>query len=457
MKPNPKDLSTCYFSSTTQDVPLLEPFIHDALTLQSKNTIHGRGIIATRNISEGDCLFITPSILCLDQSFRNLFLNSNGLKNLEELSIEMLVDRMWESIQNKENSQINSFLALMGSSIFREDYVPDVQTLLGRNNDTIWNKTDLQKLKKEDLKKIVLKNAFGPDCLTYDIVQRYWKSSESVKSNYTPHHLLGIFPLAAMINHSCMPNAIRVYAGKNMVVHASTSIKADQEIVWSYVPPTMMFMDRRRSLKKMHGFICRCSRCSHEAKYLKPDILPATLKISLDHACQWNQSLIEVSSIDSNVVTDVCNMFNALEDTIFRSPVLSNETKRYLRVGLLKTFFNSYNVMLRNSNNSHTIELILESAGQLHFSFVMANGKGSTEHLSLLHLCLDLSTTLDEMKDNNNGKKKTRFWTEQLKQAHLVRFGALGNDINNVRKTMRHTKVVLRQKDGFVKSPFRFL
>jgi hypothetical protein len=435
----------------------MEPFINDALALQSKDTIHGRGIVATKNISEGDCLFITPPVLCVDQSIRELLLQRNDLKNLEELAIEILVDYMWESIQKRENAKVNSFLAMMGSSIFREEFPPDVNTLLGRNNDMMWNKTELQQLKKEDLKQIVLKNAFGPDCLTYDILMRYWKSSDSVRSNYIPHHLLGIFPFSAMINHSCMPNAVRVYVGKNMVVHASAPIAAGEEIVWPYVPPTLMFMDRRRSLKKVHGFICKCRRCSHEAKYLKSDILPITLKTALDHACKWNQSLIDVTSLDTSTVADICNMFKALEDTIFSSTVFSNETKRHLRVGLVKTFFNAYNVLLNSSNNPQAMDLILESACQLHFSFVMTIGKGSTEHLSLLHLCLELATSIDGMQSNGGGNKKTKFWTEQLKQAHLVRFGALGNDIKNVRKTMQHTKTVLRQKDGFFKSPFQFL
>jgi len=458
MKPDPTDLSTCLFSSTIQDDPL-EPYTNDALTVRSKDTVHGRGIIATRNISKGECLFITPAVLFVDHSIKNLFLDESNddLKNLEDVAINNLVDQMWDAIQNQENSILNSFLTLIGSSIFRDDYDPDINTLLGKNNDTTWNKTELQQLKKEDLKQILLKNAFGPDCLTYGILMRYWKSSDSVKSNYFPHHLLGVFPLAAMINHSCMPNAVRVYAGKNMVVHASTSILAGQEIVWSYVPPTMTFMDRRRSLKKTHGFICNCSRCSQEAKCLKPELLPTTLKIALENAQIWNQSLVDVSGLDARTVNDVCNMFNALEDTIFLSPVLSSEQKRYLRVGLVKAFFNAFNVLLYSSNSLRTMELILESASQLHFSFVMANVHGSTEHISLLHLCLELAQSIEGTQRDESGNKRTRFWTEQLKQAHLVRFGALGNDIDSVRKIMQHTKIVLRQKDGFIKSPLKFL
>ena len=103
------------------------------------------------------------------------------------------------------------------------------------------------------------------------------------------------------------------------------------------------------------------------------------------------------------------------------------------------------------------MELILESASQLHFSFVMANVHGSTEHISLLHLCLELAQSIEGTQRDESGNKRTRFWTEQLKQAHLVRFGALGNDIDSVRKIMQHTKIVLRQKDGFIKSPLKFL
>jgi hypothetical protein len=53
-------------------------------------------------------------------------------------------------------------------------------------------------------------------------------------------------------------------------------------------------------------------------------------------------------------------------------------------------------------------------------------------------------------QDATNTIIAVRFWTDQLKYAILIRYGKLGNtgSINIVRELLRHTKHVLRQKEG---------
>jgi len=43
---------------------------------------------------------------------------------------------------------------------------------------------------------------------------------------------------------------------------------------------------------------------------------------------------------------------------------------------------------------------------------------------------------------------KLRFWTEQVKRAHLIRYGPLGNDLEKTRRILKHTQRVLRQPNG---------
>jgi hypothetical protein len=52
---------------------------------------------------------------------------------------------------------------------------------------------------------------------------------------------------------------------------------------------------------------------------------------------------------------------------------------------------------------------------------------------------------------------KVRFWTEQLKKAHIVRYGFMGEDVECIRKVLMHTKKILRQKDGFLNVSYNFL
>ena len=93
-----------------------------------------------------------------------------------------------------------------------------------------------------------------------------------------------------------------------------------------------------------------------------------------------------------------------------------------------------------SQENDDSIKQTLQMATQLHFSFVSCNN-ASTEHLSILHFCYDMATMLrtNAMKENNSdatAKSMTqiRFWTDQLKRAHMVRFGELGEELENVRE-----------------------
>lgn len=413
------------------------------------------------NIVQGECLFIIPASLSVDPSsimetFRNTSKDRKNTSVLQDLAIENLVNQMWTSIQGREVAICNSFLALMGSSrLSKSNHVPDIQTLIGKNNDVLWNEDELQHADKNDLKQILLRNAFGLEFLTWESVSQCWLSNDSMKRSYNPHHLLGIYPLAAMINHSCTPNAVRIYLGNNMIVHASSSIAAGEEIVWPYLPPTMLVTDRRNTLKKLHGFICKCERCMFEAKYLKLDNIPANLKTSLEQAIKWNESLIDFSADTPDTLDEICLVFKNLECTTLSSPVLNNEMKRYLRLGLVKAFFNMYNALLLISDQN--MDMVLASACQLHLSFVAIGANGSTEHLSLLHLCLEIASSRCKQSVDEDSRRDVKFFTEQLKRAHLVRFGPLGGDIESVRKMMQHTKLVLRQKDGILKTTFRFI
>ena len=99
----------------------------------------------------------------------------------------------------------------------------------------------------EQLRQIIRRNAFGPDFVTYERIQQQ-------NPPFRPFHLLGLYPMAAMINHSCMSNAVRVYAGETMVVHASQAITKGSEVLWSYVPP--IEPRRQQILQRQHGFTC---------------------------------------------------------------------------------------------------------------------------------------------------------------------------------------------------------
>ncbi|KAH9498595.1 hypothetical protein Btru_007704 [Bulinus truncatus] len=78
----------------------------------------------------------------------------------------------------------------------------------------------------------------------------------------------GLFPLASLLNHSCMNNAVimsgEVDGRPGIWVKAVQDILEGQEIVVSYVSPLMTRTERRVRLWSRYKFICHCLRCEYE-------------------------------------------------------------------------------------------------------------------------------------------------------------------------------------------------
>ena len=248
-----------------------------------------------------------------------------------------------------------------------------------------------------------------------------------------------------------------------MIVHATKLIMKGSEIVWGYIPATQEFSQRRRALKKRHGFVCMCERCTIESKQLKRGILPITLQYSIDNASKWNSGLLDVANIDDSSKRQLCSAYITLEETVFGSSSISNDVKRLLKIGFTNLHFNYFNAMLSNlgdatgAQKQEVREMVLNGATHLHFAFCACNN-ASTEHLSLLHLCYELINVIHQTNsDKTKTIAKVRFWTEQVKKAHLVRYGSMGNDLSCIRNALVHTRTILRQKDGFLKATYSFL
>ena len=85
----------------------------------------------------------------------------------------------------------------------------------------------------------------------------------------------GVYPCAALLNHSCAPNAILSYkldsgvVGKGEAFHppllqivACRDIAKGEELTHSYVDLMLSTKERQTRLLKTHGFTCECKRCA---------------------------------------------------------------------------------------------------------------------------------------------------------------------------------------------------
>ena len=85
----------------------------------------------------------------------------------------------------------------------------------------------------------------------------------------------GIFPVGAMVNHSCWPNAALAYdledARGTQTFHALRDIAAGEEICHSYLDMTVTTSARQAQLRDVYHFTCDCWLCSSDADALAID------------------------------------------------------------------------------------------------------------------------------------------------------------------------------------------
>ncbi|KAF9312100.1 hypothetical protein BGZ91_006614 [Linnemannia elongata] len=74
----------------------------------------------------------------------------------------------------------------------------------------------------------------------------------------------GTFPVGALFNHSCRPNAIVMYEGQTQVVRTLEDVAVGQEVCTSYVDNGVQRAERRQLLRGKYYFDCLCPRCGDE-------------------------------------------------------------------------------------------------------------------------------------------------------------------------------------------------
>jgi hypothetical protein len=96
----------------------------------------------------------------------------------------------------------------------------------------------------------------------------------------------GVFPLAAVLNHSCTPNCVLVYSGTTVTIRTIEPVAAGAELFHSYVDVTHGVEERRAHLSEVYGFECACSRCVEQSSAgPKPELLKVHEKEEVEYEC----------------------------------------------------------------------------------------------------------------------------------------------------------------------------
>ena len=348
-----------------------------------------RGLIATRDIAVGELLFATPPTLqastrVVTSLWQNKQQNDQnetrtGRSLLEECSEKVLIESMHESVKmapSNDNRRLvaASFTCLTGSTLSQDDIIPSMNRLNAIEGDADdeekYSGTDLPPMTENDLLQIIRQNAFGPDGLcSYQNMEQALRLEKDKKSpSKLPPRLLGLYPLAAMINHSCLANAVRVFGGLDnsvMIVHSSSAIAKGEEIVWSYIPPTQPLPQRQLALQQLYKFTCYCKRCETEQKELYDSTYVANI-------LNENEALLSPSNPNPS------QCINVVEQKLMPLNFLSNTVKSFVRMSYLPMYIKRLN----QEQDLRTKPALLILAMHMHLSCCTAH-HASTEHISV--------------------------------------------------------------------------
>ncbi|KAM9779556.1 N-lysine methyltransferase SMYD2-B-like isoform 2-T3 [Syngnathus typhle] len=75
-----------------------------------------------------------------------------------------------------------------------------------------------------------------------------------------------IYPDVALLNHSCVPNAIVTFKGRDAEVRAVRDMKAGDEVLISYIDLLYPTDDRNERLRESYYFTCDCEECRGRCK-----------------------------------------------------------------------------------------------------------------------------------------------------------------------------------------------
>jgi len=178
------------------------------------------------------------------------------------------------------------------------------------------------------LRRICNTNAFGPDFKHYDSMEKEWRMRGKRGREW---RLVGLYLLPAMINHSCLPNACRVFVGETMIVRASRDLKKGEEVVWPYTPPLQPYYHRQEQLENHYGFRCRCRRCGVESK----------MPLYKDVCLQAMERRSGSSSGSGSSGGDATSFITEIESHIELAP--DAEGKRWCRASFLHSYFDYFN------------------------------------------------------------------------------------------------------------------
>ncbi|EMP37488.1 SET and MYND domain-containing protein 3 [Chelonia mydas] len=73
-------------------------------------------------------------------------------------------------------------------------------------------------------------------------------------------------PSMSLLNHSCDPNCVIVFEGRQLLLRSIREIQIGEELTISYIESLMPSSERQKHLKRQYCFECNCLLCQTQEK-----------------------------------------------------------------------------------------------------------------------------------------------------------------------------------------------
>ena len=114
----------------------------------------------------------------------------------------------------------------------------------------------------------------------YTALEKLYTNTFSVMTEELVPIAVAVYPTASLLNHSCRPNCVQHFSGKEITIRAIDRVEAGGEVTVSYIDVIRGVEERRDELLKGYLFRCECTTCLIES--IKPSVPSMNRKVLQD-------------------------------------------------------------------------------------------------------------------------------------------------------------------------------
>lgn len=147
-------------------------------------------------------------------------------------------------------------------------------------------------------------NALKKICYVFDA--NAFETVVGVAESADDFSLRGLFPISALLNHSCVPNVTHLFdKNQRMLFKSTVFIPKDAELLTSYTSLLWATAARRHHLYTTKHFYCQCQRCKDPKEF---ESCLSGLKCTNPNICEGVLFPVDPMDMNSKWMCDLCGL-----------------------------------------------------------------------------------------------------------------------------------------------------